>query len=82
MSDWAGKLVGAIARLAGILHIATDVRVDCQQFPKIISAETLLAAIDIGMYLIPHAQSAYLEMGADPIIADAKYSFAGLMRNT
>ena len=31
------------------------------------------AAIEIGSYLIEHARFAYRQMGADPVVADAKF---------
>jgi hypothetical protein len=71
MTDWAGKLVGAVGRLAGILHMA---KFACSNAPWEIpiSRETLECAIRIGMYLIPHAKAAFAEMGADPVVERAK----------
>ena len=37
-----------------------------------IDAETMLGAIAIGEYLIPHAKAAYFEMGSDPAIDTAR----------
>jgi replicative DNA helicase len=55
MSDWAGKLPGAVARIAGILHTVEHIDDDIKH-P--ISGDTMQAAIEIGRYLIPHAQAA------------------------
>ncbi len=71
MGDWAGKLVGAVCRIAGIFHgliYATSGNPAKAQ----IGAETMLGAIAIGEYLIPHAKAAFFEMGADPAIDSAR----------
>ena len=71
MGDWAGKLVGAVCRIAGIFHgliyAASGNPAKAQ-----IDAETMLGAIAIGEYLIPHATAAFFEMGADPEIDFAR----------
>ncbi|RKS06710.1 uncharacterized protein DUF3987 [Nocardiopsis sp. Huas11] len=63
MSDWAGKSVGAIVRIAALLHLA-DNPVDGYRLP--ISADTMAAAIRIGEYFTVHAEAAFDHMGADP----------------
>lgn len=72
MNDWAGKLAGAVLRLAGILHLA-DHAGGYTEWPEMVPEATMRRAIEIGRYLIPHAQAAYAEMGADPEIEAAKY---------
>jgi replicative DNA helicase len=72
MGDWAGKLVGAVVRIAGLLHLA-DHTDRLEPWPLQVSAATLRRAMAIGRYLIPHAKAAYAEMGADPKIEAAKY---------
>ena len=71
MGDWAGKLVGAVCRIAGIFHgliyAASGNPAKAQ-----IDPETMLGAIVIGEYLIPHAKAAFFEMGADPEIDSAR----------
>jgi hypothetical protein len=71
MGDWAGKLVGAACRIAGIFHgliyAASGNPAKAQ-----IDAETMLGAIAISEYLIPHAKAAFFEMGADPAIDFAR----------
>lgn len=72
ITDWAGKLAGAVARIAGILHTAEHADSNepwCEQ----ISEATIERAISIGEYLIPHAHAAFAEMGADPGIEDATH---------
>jgi replicative DNA helicase len=46
MSDWAGKLLGAVARIAGILHTVENIESDDIESP--ISGDTMQAAIEIG----------------------------------
>ncbi len=67
MTDWAGKLPGAILRIAGILSLAESEK------STSVSADIIRRAIQIGEYLIPHAKAAYAEMGADEQIGQAKY---------
>ena len=71
MTDWAGKLIGAVARIAGLLHMAEHAH---EQDPWDIAIQrgTLKRAIEIGHYLIAHAQAAYAEMGADPEVEAAR----------
>jgi replicative DNA helicase len=77
MTDWAGKLAGAVVRIAGILHVAEHQPSD----NFLISRDTLRAAIQIGEYLIPHARAAYAMLGADPAIEEAKSLFRWITRN-
>jgi len=79
MSEWAGKLCGAVVRLAGILHVANYSH-RAPDIPSEVPAETFKRALAIGRYLIPHAQAAHAEMGADPLIEDAKYVLRWLKR--
>lgn len=67
LSDWAGKLTGAVVRIAALLHLSS--------FPvtQPISPETMEAATCIGEFLIAHAKAAYQVMGASEEQADAKY---------
>jgi len=78
MIDWAGKLKGNLARVAGILHLASHIEPKSGQPPydlwqKKISLETMRAAIKIGEILIPHAKKVYGLLEVDPEIALAKY---------
>lgn len=68
--DWAGKLPGAIARLAGLLHIARHAS-DLPQ-SKEISREDMKAAIRAAHILSEHALGVFDLMGADPALEGAK----------
>lgn len=69
MPDWGGKLVGAILRIAALLHLAEHLRTgwDCP-----ITLATFTNAHQIGEYFTQHAQAAYDTIGADPAVADAR----------
>ena len=79
MTDWAGKLVGLVARIAGLLHMAEHWNADAP-WTVPIACETVEAAVRIGEYLIPHARAAFALMGADPAVEDAKRVLAWIRR--
>jgi replicative DNA helicase len=62
--DWAGKLVGTVCRLAGILHVA-DHADDLDGMPLEIPGSTLDRAKALGDYFLAHAGAAFSAMGAD-----------------
>lgn len=69
MRDWAGKLVGAVLRIAALLHIT-----ECQaasQEP--IPVETMARAISVGNVLAAHAEAAYNLMGGNREQREARY---------
>jgi hypothetical protein len=71
LAGWANKLAGAIARIAGILHVAAGA--GGADYGLEISDETVEAAVRIGRdYLLPHAKAAFALMGADPRTHDAQ----------
>lgn len=78
MRDWAGKLVGAMLRIAALIH-ASEVTRKPSAIP--VGAETIKAAIKISECLCNHAMNAYKMMGADETLEDAKYLLKRL-RNT
>jgi replicative DNA helicase len=71
LRDWGSKYVGAIARIAGILHLAEHGVADGICIP--VSAETILAAARIGAYFKASAIKVFAQMGIDPDTADAVY---------
>ena len=72
MADWGGKLAGAVVRIAGLLHMAERAGA-AAPWENPISEKTFARAVLISEYLIPHAQAAYAQMGADPAVDDAKH---------
>ena len=78
ISDWAGKYVGAVLRMAGLLHIAEN-----PLFPEFteVSDETMRHAVQIGAYFLEHAKAAYSLMGADPVNRQCEYLLSRLRQN-
>ena len=70
MRDWGGKLVGAMVRIAALLHCAQTAGDPAEEE---ISVETVNAATAIAEFLGAHAEAAYRVMCADGAEQDAKY---------
>jgi len=84
ISDWAGKLVGAVLRISGILCRAN--RKGGYAFlqepePLIVDAETMNKAIAIGRYYTEHSKAAFSLMGADPVVKQCKYVLSAIKKN-
>jgi replicative DNA helicase len=77
IADWASKLIGATGRIAGLLHLAANLR---GGWGKPITAETMAAAIRAAGYFTAHALAAFDGMGADPLLEDARHVLAWLTR--
>ncbi|MFI0424592.1 YfjI family protein [Spongiactinospora sp. 9N601] len=77
IADWAGKFDGAVARMAGLIHLATHVD-DGWRHP--ISADTMTAAVELGGYFTAHALATFDAMGADPDMEGARTVHAWLER--
>ncbi|MGI5274141.1 YfjI family protein [Nonomuraea sp. CA-218870] len=56
LRDWAGKLVGAAVRIAGLLHLAEHLD---DGFRKPLVEETMRRAINIARYFIAHAVACF-----------------------
>ena len=70
LADWGGKYVGAVARIAGMLHLAEH---GAEGVKRPVSKETIEAAAAIGEYYKGTAINAFAEMGTDQGTADAVY---------
>lgn len=68
ISEWAGKYIGAVLRIVGILHIA-----EYKDADTLVSGNTMHNAIEIGHYFIEHAKLSFSIMGANQEQANAKY---------
>lgn len=80
IQDWAGKLAGAVARIAGVLHMAE--RVDTPGAWDVpINGSTMSGAIILADYLISHAMAAYDEMGGNPEIEAARRVLSWIKKN-
>ena len=75
MNDWAGKYCGAVARLAGVLHLAETADPTSK-----VSALTVEAAIRLGRYFASHARAAFGEMGMDAATDHARALLSWIQR--
>ncbi len=70
ITDWAGKLPGAVARIAALLHVARHAAAD--PAAEEISIVDMSAALRMADTLSAHALSAFDLMGADPALDGAR----------
>ncbi len=76
MADWAAKIAGAAARMAGSFHVAKHPQPETVP----IDAETVAAAVTIADYFVAHAGAAFGEMADSPDMALARRVFAWIER--
>lgn len=76
MNDWGGKLPGAVARIAGLFHLATHDKA----WEIKVERQTMKLAAEMGTFLTEHAKAAYALMGADEKIEGAKRVLAWIKR--
>ena len=76
ISDWASKYIGAVLRIAGLLHVAEPDRDDDE-----ISSDTMRRAIEIGKYFLAHSAYAYSMMGSDLSIKKAQFVLGKLKKD-
>lgn len=69
VGDWAGKLAGALARIAGLFHLAEHLD---HAEGRAVSEATMRRALSLGPYLVDHALAAFTMMGADPEVEGAR----------
>ncbi|ORB68805.1 YfjI family protein [Mycolicibacterium tusciae] len=78
LADWGAKFLGAIGRIAGILHLAG---LGADHGPrKPVEVSTVLAAARIGAYFKASAINAFIAMGTDQTTADASYLLERIWR--
>ncbi|PTQ86477.1 uncharacterized protein DUF3987 [Nitrosomonas ureae] len=70
LTDWAGKLPGAVIRIAALLHIARHALV--RAWEKEIGIEDMNAALRIADVLSAHSLAVFDLMGADPALDGAR----------
>ena len=78
ITDWAGKLPGAVARIAGLLHVARHVEEDASKVE--IGIEDMSAALRMADALSAHALAVFDLMGADPALDGARVILRWLQR--
>jgi hypothetical protein len=76
IADWAGKLVGATVRIAGLIHLAEH---PADGWRRPIERSSLERAADLGDYYLAHALAAFEAMRADPRVAAAQ-ALLGVIR--
>ncbi|WBO69352.1 YfjI family protein [Streptomyces camelliae] len=69
ISNWAGKLAGATARMAALLHLAEH---GGNGYAHPVTTATMRAAIELGEYYTAHALAVFDVMGADPVVSRAR----------
>jgi putative DNA primase/helicase len=79
MRDWAGKLPGAAARLAGIFHLMKHA--GAAIIPLTVEAVEMDCALNMATLLSLHARAAFGLMGTDPEIEAAKHILAWIKRD-
>jgi hypothetical protein len=67
MTDWASKLHGLVARFAAILHVMND-----EEICRPIRLTTMVSAWTLGNYAVSHAKKAFIEMGSDTTLIEAR----------
>jgi hypothetical protein len=80
LADWGSKFVGAVVRIAGILHLATYGASTGPTTP--IEAGTIVAAWRIGEYYRACAIRAFDAMGSDREIVNARYLLGRIVKAT
>lgn len=78
IGDWAGKLAGQTARIAGLLHIAEHLTAPWE---RPLTEQTVDRARQFGDYFTAHALTVFDQLGTDPAIADARHLLAWIQRS-
>ena len=75
ISDWGAKYIGAVLRIAGLLHVAEHGD-ELEDIPS----EIMRRAIEIGKYFLAHSTYAYSMMGNDLSIKKAQFVLGRIKR--
>ena len=75
ISDWAAKYIGAVLRIAGLLHACERPNISSE-----ISGNEMARAIRIGGYFLAHAGYAYSMMGTDLSVKKAQFVLGRIKR--
>lgn len=75
VADWASKLAGHAARIAGLLHLADHVHDGEMRhgWKGPVAGDTVAAARRIAEYFVDHALAAFDLVGSDAVMADARH---------
>lgn len=75
LKGWAGKLIGQLLRIAGLLHVSNQAQ-SCDQITDVnntINKDTLASAILLKNYLVAHAEKAFGLMQQSQPYENAEY---------
>ena len=75
ISDWAAKYIGAVLRIAGLLHACEGPNISSE-----IIGNEMVRAIRIGNYFLTHSGYAYSMMGTDLSIKKALFVLGRIKR--
>lgn len=78
LKAWAGKLVGQIMRIAGLLHMAEHA--NTPELPEEVTASTVEAAIRLEEYFLEHALRAFGEASEGKQAEKQKYLLQALVK--
>jgi len=81
ISDFAGKFVGSVLRIAGLLYITDSVPLYGIYDKLILEEHYMQSAIVIGEYFLEHAKATYQLMGADEVTEQCKYILRQLQKS-
>jgi len=88
MADWAGKLHGAVLRLAGLLHVVEGVSANGKDYADIphdftqaITGQSMAAAVELGQYFLSHAIACYGICGGSEAERGAVYILERLKKH-
>ena len=78
VGDWAGKLAGAVCRIAALLHAAEQPAAPWQ---RPIGEAAMAGALRLGRYFLAHARAAFAAMDADPDLTSARRLLTWILRH-
>ena len=84
IADWAGKLVGAVLRIAGVLCRASVYRSNGfleSPTPLVVDDVIMQNAIKIGRYYTAHSSAAFSLMGADALVKQSEYMLDAICKS-
>jgi replicative DNA helicase len=81
IADWASKMAGAAARIAGLLHLAAHAGDELHGLDEPINADTMTDAVQVARYFLAHALTVFDLTGRTaPEVDDARHVLAWITR--
>ncbi|MEH7753651.1 DUF3987 domain-containing protein [Bacillus toyonensis] len=77
--SWAGKLVGQVARIIALIHIAHHAQ--CGSIPTEISKETVHSTLHVSKYFIDHMMATFGLLSEGNTDDDAKFVLKHILKN-